>query len=398
MDCATAIRQKTPLLRQAFAAFQERAPVGLRDRFSNFLASPLHGWLHDYALFRVLREHFENRSWTCWDPDLVHRKPEAIDHWSKRFADEVLFQKWVQFTFFHQWSTLKDYANQSGVSIIGDIPIYVSHDSSDVWANRDLFHLDDRGNPTVVAGVPPDYYSANGQLWGNPLFRWERSADTRHHWWIERVRSALRMVDIVRLDHFRGFEAYWEIPAGETTAIHGHWVKGPNDSLFVALEKALGRLPLIAEDLGIITPEVTALRRRFALPGMKILQFAFGDDSNNPYLPHNYESNYVVYTGCHDNDTSLGWFSGLDETTKRRVAQYCGSDDMPWTLIRQALASVADLAIVPAQDLVGLGSEARMNTPGTPTGNWSWRLDQGALVPELSNRLLSMSRLYGRAP
>ena len=313
----------------------------------------------------------------------------------------------MQYQFFKQWGELKRHANEHGILIFGDIPIYVSYDSADVWAHQHLFPLDEDGHPTIVAGVPPDYFSPTGQVWGNPLYRWDVMAAQGYQWWIERVRIALHQVDMVRLDHFRGFEAYWEVPSSEETAVNGRWVKGPDAALFEALSGALGDPsagsgrgePIIAEDLGVITPEVEALRDRFGFPGMKILQFAFDDDAANPYLPHNYERNCVVYTGSHDNDTTRGWFESAPEPEQAFCVRYLGytPDDIAWALMKLAASSVAALVIFPVQDVLSLGSEARMNMPGQAAGNWAWRLPANALSDDHIARLAELAETYGRA-
>jgi 4-alpha-glucanotransferase len=312
----------------------------------------------------------------------------------------------LQYYFFRQWSALRGYANEHGICIIGDIPIFVAPDSVDVWANRELFYLDKEGQPTVVAGVPPDYFSATGQLWGNPLYNWKKMAAEGFIWWIERIRATLRLVDIIRVDHFRGFEAYWKVPAGEKTAIKGHWVKAPGMELFETVERELGDLPILAEDLGVITPEVEALRDRFNFPGMKILQFAFdskeagGLDATNKFLPHNHGRNYVVYTGTHDNDTTRGWYRERTPEEQDLVRRYLArhDDDIVWDFIRLALASVSRLAIVPFQDVLNLDSDARMNRPSTLGGNWAWRYRSDALNDWVAGRLRALVELYGRDP
>ncbi len=318
--------------------------------------------------------------------------------WHTRLSEAVRMQQYLQYLFFSQWSRLKLYANERGIEIIGDMPVFVAYDGADVWSHPDLFFLDEHGHPTVVAGVPPDYFSPTGQLWGNPLYRWDRIADQGYRWWIDRVKGTLALVDVVRLDHFRGFEAYWEIPASEPTAVNGRWVKGPGENLFRAVERAVGKLPFIAEDLGLITPEVEALRDLLEQPGMKVLHFAFGDTSRNPYLPHNYVRNCVVYTGTHDNDTTLGWYESLEDTERSVVQAYFGHEvnDVSWSFVRLAWKSVANTAIAPVQDLLRLGSESRMNTPGVGEGNWKWRLLPGQLTRELSKELQFLTGFYGR--
>jgi 4-alpha-glucanotransferase len=366
-------------------------------------------WLEDWALFAVLKEAHGGQPWTRWPAPLARREPRALDAARARHAPEIFAEVFTQWAFVRQWQALRDRCRALGIAIMGDLPIYVAHDSAEVWARRDLFRLDPAGEPTAIAGVPPDYFSATGQRWGNPLYDWEAMARDGHRFWIDRVRATLAMVDRIRLDHFRGFEAYWEILASAPTAAEGRWVPGPGAEVFEALERALGRLPFVAENLGVITPEVEALRRRFGFPGMAILQFAFGNDLQAPtFQPHNYARDTVVYTGTHDNDTAMGWWEGgaagsvrTEEDVAREKAfakEYLGADgrEMNWTLIRTVLASVADTAVAPMQDVLGLGSEARMNRPATLGGNWSWRMEADALRPELGERLARMGRIYGR--
>jgi 4-alpha-glucanotransferase len=355
-------------------------------------------WLQDYAFFMAAKDAFHGKSWTAWHEGIARRRQEPLAEYAEGLSSAILEQKYMQWQFFRQWQALKDYANNRGIEIIGDLPIFVAHDSADVWANPELFHLDERGRQTVVAGVPPDYFSETGQLWGNPLYNWEVIAYHGYGWWIERMKSALGLYDIVRIDHFRGFEAYWEIPATERTAVKGRWVKGPGEALFTALIDALGPLPIIAEDLGVITPDVEALRDRFGFPGMKILQFAFGSGPTNPYLPHNHVREAVVYTGTHDNDTTAGWFAALPAPERRRVLAYLDSDgrELVWDLIRAALASVANVTIIPFQDVLGLDNSGRMNLPGTAKGNWSWRYNFADLDDKQASRLRELTEIYGR--
>lgn len=392
------VQSKTELLRRAFKGFREKAPLWMKDRFGSFCGSARNRWLEDYALFRAIKDHYSGKPWPQWDAELVARKPDAIERFSRQLAEDVLFHKWLQFEFFRQWGELRAYAAQNGVRIIGDAPIFVAHDSADVWSNQGQFRLDAGGNPTFVAGVPPDYFSATGQLWGNPLYNWDAMAGDDFRWWVERFRVLLTLVDYVRLDHFRGFEAFWEIPAGEPTAVNGRWVKAPGHALLKALKKGLGTLPIIAEDLGVITPEVEALRDAFDLPGMRILQFGFEEGPASNHLPHNFVRNTVVYTGTHDNDTFAGWHKTVDEKVRVAIAKYVGepAEPVPWNVIRLALSSVADLAVIPAPDLLNLGSDARMNFPGKASGNWAWRLKPAMLLNELSKRLLDLNRSYGR--
>jgi 4-alpha-glucanotransferase len=359
--------------------------------------------LDDFALFVALKEVHGGAPWYTWEPEVAVRQPDAMRRWSQRLSDACARHAYLQFLFFDQWTALKAEANRRGIRLIGDVPIFVAHDSADVWAQPELFYLDKCGRPTVVAGVPPDYFSATGQLWGNPIYRWDVMRETGYRWWIERMRAALRTVDVVRLDHFRGFEAYWEVPAGDETAINGRWVKGPADDLFHALRFAFNvhTLPIIAEDLGVITPEVVALRERFELPGMKVLQFVFGGGNiGDMEPPYAYPHNSVVYTGTHDNDTALGWFRHSSLQGERELAlAYTGSDgrEFNWDFIRLAMGSVSDTVIVPLQDVLGLDSDARMNFPGRSTGNWSWRCLPGALTNKIAQRLAAMTELYGRA-
>lgn len=399
VDFGALIPAKQALLRRSFERFRSRHGTPLHQAYTKFCIDNAE-WLADYALFMAIKEAQGGVSWHHWQPELRDRHPAALAQARRTLATAIDYHQFLQFLFFRQWQALKAYANQHGVSIIGDAPIFVADDSADVWANRELFFVDSDGMPTVVAGVPPDYFSVTGQRWGNPLYRWDTMAATGYRWWVARMRQAFTLYDMLRLDHFRGFEAYWEVPASAPTAIEGRWVQGPGADLFHVLRAELGDLPLIAEDLGLITPEVEALRREFNLPGMKVLQFAFGDDPTNPYLPHNYTPNYVVYTGTHDNDTTLGWFNTLDPDTRAAVLTYLGRDeqtvDIAWDLMRLGLMSVASYAITPLQDVLRLGSEARMNIPGRLGGNWNWRFPAEALHDELAHQLRQLTRVYGR--
>jgi 4-alpha-glucanotransferase len=419
VDFGPVITWKKPLLLGAYQQFATQADAASLTAevaaFNSFCAEHDTIWLHDYAFFMALKDHFHGEAWGTWPRELRRREPAVLAAWGERLAPAMMAHKFVQYQFFKQWGELKRYANEHGILIFGDIPIYVSYDSADVWARQELFSLDEDGRPTVVAGVPPDYFSPTGQLWGNPLYRWDVMAAQGYQWWIERVRMMLHQVDMVRFDHFRGFEAYWEVPAGEETAVNGRWVKGPDAALFEAFLGALGDpsagpssssggtsgrgVPIIAEDLGVITPEVEALRDGFGFPGMKILQFAFDDDATNPYLPHNYERNCVVYTGSHDNDTTRGWFASAPEPVQAFCTNYLGytSDDIAWALMRLAASSVAALAIFPVQDVLSLGSEARMNMPSQASGNWSWRLRANEFSENHVARLAELAETYGRA-
>jgi 4-alpha-glucanotransferase len=400
VDYGPVIGFRMALLKKSFENFKTgRGPD--QDEFETFCRENS-AWLDDFTLFMALKEAHGGTVWNTWESDIAGRQPEAMRRWTQALADSIQRHHYFQYQFFKQWAALKRAANEQGIRFIGDIPIFVAHDSADVWAHPDLFYLDEKGQPTVVAGVPPDYFSATGQLWGNPLYRWDVMKERGYAWWIDRVKAALATVDVVRMDHFRGFEAYWEIPATEKNAIRGRWVKGPGADLFHALRFAFSvhHLPIIAEDLGVITPEVVALRDQFELPGMKILQFAFGGGIAKMEAPYQYSRNYVVYTGTHDNDTSLGWFRRSSAPEERELAlKYMGTDgrEFNWDFIRLAFSSVADMAVVPLQDVLGLDSEARMNYPSRASGNWSWRYLPGALTPEIKQRLAEMTEIYGRA-
>lgn len=384
-------------LQVARAGFQRKASDYERAEFSDFKEQHS-DWLNDFALYEALRAEQHHRGWFDWSPALRDRHVDALTEARRRLAAQCEQSAFNQYVFFKQWHALRDYANQNGVWLFGDVPIFVAYDSADVWARRDCFRLDNAGRLEVVAGVPPDYFSATGQRWGNPHYRWDRIEQDGFRWWIERMRTQRELFDLIRIDHFRGFEAFWEIPASAETAIDGHWVKAPGERLFQALQDSFHELPLVAEDLGIITPEVDALRQRFGLPGMKILQFAFGGQADNPYLPHNHEALSVVYTGTHDNDTTLGWYQSLDDHTRAHLHDYLGqpTELMPWPLIRTAFASVATLAIIPLQDALGLDGGHRMNTPGVTEDNWRWRFDWEQMPEELAARLRQLVELYGR--
>jgi 4-alpha-glucanotransferase len=367
-------------------------------------------WLDDFALFMALKQQHGEVVWSRWEPGARDRDPQALAAWRERLAPAIAAQRYYQFLFFKQWRELREYCRARNIRIMGDLPIYVAHDSADVWANPEAFQLDAEGDPTVVAGVPPDYFSATGQRWGNPIYRWEAMAADGYAWWLDRFRAVLAQFDLVRLDHFRGFEAYWEVPASEPTAEHGRWVAGPGAALFEAAWHALGDLPFVAENLGVITPEVEAIRTRFELPGMSILQFAFGDDPQGPsFRPHNFPRNMVAYTGTHDCDTTVGWWSseGRGESTRnyeaiQRERQFTcaylhtAGAEIHWDFIRALEASVDDKVIIPVQDVLGLGSEARMNQPATLGRNWRWRYRQDALTPPISSRLRELTRMYDR--
>jgi len=388
------------MLARALAGFHARADAEQQARYAAFTQAE-GAWLEDYALFCALREDHHHAAWVDWPAPLRDREPAALAAARAQHRDDMELVRFAQYLFYSQWSALRAHAAQHGVLLFGDMPIFVAHDSADVWAQPDYFQLDGEGRPTVVAGVPPDYFSATGQRWGNPHYRWERMRQDGFRWWIARVETQLRLYDLVRIDHFRGFESYWEIPAAQPTAIEGRWVEAPGDALFDVLRAHFDPLPLVAEDLGIITPAVDALRLRHGFPGMKILQFAFDSGPANPYLPHNYQPLAVVYTGTHDNDTSLGWYRALPAATRAHVDRYLTVTDeaaMPWPMIRAALASVAVLAVVPMQDVLALDGGHRMNRPGTQQGNWRWRFEWQQLAADTAARLQDMTTLYGRAP
>lgn len=398
VDYGPVITFKTGLLHKAFDNFTHSEDKALNRAYRRFCRDEK-SWLDDYALFMSLKDLHNGKSWHEWDEkyqfmDARTRKAVLTD-----LSDSLSYYRFIQFIFFRQWHALKAYANKKGIAIIGDIPIFVSPDSADVWANQSLFKLDSKGFPTSVAGVPPDYFSATGQLWGNPLYNWAEHKKTGYAWWIARIRQQLQLCDYLRIDHFRGFEAYWSVPYGEETAINGKWIKGPGASLFRAVEKELGKgLPIFAEDLGVITPQVEKLRDTFGFPGMKVLQFAFNDTSESAFLPYLYPENCICYTGTHDNDTTVGWYQTADEKCRDKVRRYmnCDGGSIHWDFIRTALGSTARYAVFPLQDLFGYGSDCRMNTPGVAAGNWAWRYESGKLTPELARSLKIICEVYGR--
>lgn len=399
VDLERVTEYKFALLRTSWQRFHDSASDELHEAFAAFVAAPEQKeWLGDYALYMTLKTKSGGAPWWLWDPSLVTRDRQALARARRQHASTIQFWQYVQFLFFMQWTLVREAAHARGIRIMGDVPIYVADDSVDVWGHQELFQLAGDGRPSVVAGVPPDYFSATGQRWGNPLYRWDVMREQQYRWWVARVRTNLRLADVVRLDHFRGFVAYWEVPAEEPTAVRGRWMPGPGIALFDALRDGLGDLPLIAEDLGFITQDVHDLRRAIGLPGMKILQFGFGD--GDAHLPHRFDSHTVVYTGTHDNDTARGWFDQASEDEREAVMAYLGcasADEVPAGLIRAAYTSVAEAAIVPIQDILGLGSDARMNTPGAETGNWTWRLSPGALTREDAARLRKLATITGRA-
>jgi len=394
VDFTAVAGPKMELLYQAASTFLAAKNTSRTLEFRHFCDTT--PWLNDYALFMALKRRYHGKSWILWPEEASYLAQESHQEYSGTFGLEVAVQKYLQWQFSRQWHALRRYANGRGIAIIGDIPIFVAHDSADVWSHRDLFLLDSKGRPTVVAGVPPDYFSATGQYWGNPLYHWEVMEQKGYRWWINRFSSVFELFDIVRVDHFRGFEAAWHIPAEEKTAEKGAWVKGPGERLFDALLAALGKLPIIAEDLGVITPEVLALRDRYNFPGMKILQFAF--ESEPVSLPHNHVKNGVVYTGTHDNDTTRGWYTSISAAERHEMSEYlgCSGDDGVGNLIRAALMSVADTAVMPFQDILKLGSEARMNIPGTPFGNWEWRFSWDMLPRGLAASVRKQLERYDR--
>ena len=398
LDFAVVVPYRMERLARAASAFAERGTPAQQEAFASFVAKH-QDWLGDYALFMALAEAHDWLDWCDWEPALARREPGALTAARKVHASRVAFWQFCQWAFYRQWLALKAYANGKGVEIVGDTPIFIAHQSADVWAHQTLFELDANGRPTVVAGVPPDFFSAAGQRWGNPLYRWSEHAKDGYAWWVERVRRTFELVDIVRIDHFRGFAGYWEIPASEPTAVNGRWLPGPGEPLFKAINRALGPMPIIAEDLGVITPDVEALRKKFGFPGMRILQFAFAGDASDRFLPHNHEPDTVVYTGTHDNDTVAGWWATASDAERHYARGYLATDghDMAWTMIRAACASVADTAVHPMQDVLALPSECRMNYPGQSEGWWGWRFEWSQVQPWHAHRLAELSRLYGRS-
>ena len=402
---------KLPVLTKAYQNFRENAGRQQRQVFEKFCVDQ-QDWLDDYTLFISLKNHFGfEKIWTAWSKDLVQRKPQALRQWRDRLNDEITCHKYWQFEFHRQWNALRQEARERGVKMMGDIPIYVSHDSADVWAHPEQFCLDEDGDASFVAGVPPDYFSKTGQLWGNPIYRWDEMERSGFQWWIERFRATFDRFDLVRLDHFRGFQAYWQVAAGEKTAERGEWVEAPGAALFQAAKEKLGDLEMVAENLGEITPEVEKLRKETGLPGMAVLQFAFGTDAQaRTFLPYNYERNLFAYTGTHDNDTTVGWWNSTggdstrsDEDIRKEKAfalQFLGEsgEEINWKLIRALSSSVANAVVFPMQDVLGLSSESRMNRPGAAAGNWEWRMQLGAFSAGIQARLREFAVAYGRAP
>jgi 4-alpha-glucanotransferase len=390
---------KGKLFNKAYERFKGKRPQYEYERF----CSENSHWLEDFALFMALKTHFGGKVWSQWPLEVRDRRPEALKSVKKDLHEKVEMVRFLQYIFFNQWSNLRNYCNAKCIQIIGDLPIYVEYDSADVWTHPELFKLDDEKKPYAVAGVPPDYFSETGQLWGNPVYRWDVLRENGFSWWVQRMARNLKLCDIVRIDHFRGLVAYWEVSATENTAINGRWIEAPATHFFNDLTRKFPFLPIIAEDLGVITPDVRETMRQFELPGMKVLLFAFGEDlPTNPYIPHNLERNCVAYTGTHDNNTIRGWFEGEEvPEDKKRLLQYLGRDvpgeELHWELIRLLMMSVANTVIFPMQDILGLGEEARMNRPATLEGNWQWRLSPDLLKPDLASRLLEMTETYGRS-
>lgn len=397
VDYGWVVPWKMELARQACERFGDVATPELRAAYDYF-RDENSAWLGDFALFMALKDSHGQRAWVEWPKRYARRSPQALNEARRRLASEIELHTFAQFLFFRQWGRLREAAHARGIHIIGDLAIFVAHDSADVWSHPEFFSLDDDGQPTEVAGVPPDYFSPTGQRWGNPLYRWDVLRESGYQWWIERVRQALRIYDIIRLDHFRGFEAYWATPASAPTAVEGEWKPGPGASLFYAIREALGDTPLIAEDLGVITPEVRALQEELGLPGMRVLQFAFNGTPESHDLPHNYIQNAVVYTGTHDNDTTRGWFNASVGNERAFALEYldCAPEEVVAAMMRLAYGSVAGLALVPLQDVFDLGSEARMNFPSRPDGNWEWRFDAQALTAERAAELKRLAAIYGR--
>ena len=388
---------KNELFEKAFVRFQNEKHHRYQAEYKLFLKEH-DWWLYDYVLFISAKEYFGKTSWHKWDNDFKLRKKEALNKIGHKLEKEMNYHRFLQFLFFRQWFSLKKYANSKGVQIVGDVPLYVSGESADVWANTDIFLLDKNLEPTEVGGVPPDYFSKTGQLWGNPVFNWPRLKERDYDWWMARLHFNLNLFNLVRIDHFRGLEAYWSVPAKEKTAINGKWIPAFGQEMLAKLQSQIGELPLIAEDLGFITPEVHALREEFWLPGMKVLQFAFTTDAANKHLPHNFEDDFIVYTGTHDNDTTLGWFQSVKGEEKKLVGKYVGKFDLEGVekLVEMAMASVAKTAILPMQDVLQLDTKSRMNTPGTATGNWGWRFQWNQLKVKHQNRLKELTILYNR--
>lgn len=404
IDYCSLIEFKTGLLKKAYERFVDdkvddsiTSDAKLMEEYSIFCDT--NSWLTDYALFMASKDYHKGAPWYMWEKSIKSPTEKQKQEWIDKLSAQMGYYKFIQFLFHKQWFALKDYANENGIKIVGDIPIFVALDSVDVWCNKSLFQLDSEGYPTKVAGVPPDYFSATGQLWGNPLYKWSAHTKTGYAWWIERIKHQLSLTDFLRIDHFRGFDKYWAVPYGDETAVNGKWESAPGVNFFTTLEATLGyHLPIIAEDLGEIDQSVIDLRDKFGLPGMKILQFAFENPNENAFLPHNYDRNCVCYTGTHDNDTTLGWYKNSYESSKDKLRRYYNTDggDVCWTLIRACFSSVANMAIVPMQDVLCLDTWARFNTPGVAAGNWTWRFTYNDLNDQVAARLYETAKLYGR--
>ncbi len=405
VDYERAIPLKTTLLNRVFDRFEREADPGLLNDFEVYCAEEA-DWLSEYALYMALKDAHDGNAWTTWPEPFRLRDPEALREARTTHERTIRKHQFWQFLFERQWTALRDYCHERSIKLFGDIPIYVAEDSADVWAHQDLFYLDEQGHPTVVAGVPPDFFAEEGQRWGNPLYRWDAMQANNFRWWTRRIGRLFDLVDIVRIDHFRGFSAYWEIPAEEDTAIHGQWVQAPGEALFETVQERFGDVPIVAEDLGIITSDVVELRQQFGFPGMAVLHFAFYDDPHSEYLPHNYDRNVVAYTGTHDNNTTIGWWTNgeIDDAAKSFARTYLNLDPddevetLPWTCIRALMKSVAERVIIPLQDILELGPEARMNLPGEGGDNWQWRFTEDQLTDALADRLQTLTHTYGRAP
>lgn len=394
VDYEKIYKSRFRVLKEAF----DNSRLGDNEDFQAFVAENAF-WLSDYSLYMAVKDSYKGKSWSEWDGDIRLRKPEAIEKYAEKLKEEILFYEFQQYLFDTQWRKLKKYANDKGVKIIGDIPIYVALDSADTWANPELFQLDENRRPTGVAGCPPDAFSATGQLWGNPLYKWDYHKETEYAWWIQRISYCYKLYDVVRIDHFRGFDEYYNIPFGDTTAEFGRWEKGPGYDLFKVMKKKIGNKPVIAEDLGFLTPTVNQLLKKSGYPGMKVLQCAFDSREESDYLPHNYTANSVVYTGTHDNDTTVGWYQTIsrrDRSFARKYLNIKTGRELEWNFIRAALGSVSDTAVIPMQDYLGLGSEARINVPSTLGTNWKWRMTKGQIPEGLAEKIYDLCKLYGR--
>ena len=388
---------KYTLLEKAWQNFQKADDHGLKQQYGTFCTGN-QWWLDDYAFFMALKIHHGGIAWTQWEKDIKMREPDAVEKYRNLLAGKIDFYRFLQFVFYHQWLELKSYANINNIKIIGDLPLYVAFDSADAWANPDIFDFDETLTPRTVAGVPPDYFSETGQMWGNPIYDWKRLEEQGFRWWIERIKANFLLYDILRIDHFRGLAAYWSIPYGEETAINGKWIEAPGRAMLRAVYDSLGEKPIIAENLGVITPDVEQLREEFSMPGMKILQFAFDSGEDNDFIPHTYEKNSVVYTGTHDNNTTEGWFRHSPEEDRQLMREYfCLDENNPsWSFIRLAWSTVSNIAIAPMQDILGLGEEARMNFPGKSPGFWKWRYRSDMLTGNHADDLRRITRIYGR--